>query len=244
VIHSQNPGPAGLNIWRGGAMALDVVIHHREGHNGPVTLRAENLPPGLHAAPTTINGGQTSGAFVLWADEDATEWTGAIKLFAEGQRGDQKLRREVRATTRITTDPGFSASRPVRELAAAIRETAPFSLAFEPERIEIEQGQKGEVKLKLIRRAADFKSEVNVLAVQHPGNVKMQLNRFAGDTLEMTVPIEIQNGTRPGDYTLTVVGQAQVPYAKDKEAKERPNTLVTLPARPVTVVVKEAPKKK
>ena len=59
----------------------------------------------------------------------------------------------------------------------------------------------------------------------------------AGEQTEATVTIEVQPNARPGSYTLAVVGQAQVPFNKDPKAAMKPNTLVTLPSRPVTLVV-------
>ena len=54
---------------------------------------------------------------------------------------------------------------------------------------------------------------------------------------EATVTITIQSGTAPKEYTLALLAQAQVPFNKDPAAKDRPNTLVSLPSRPVTVSV-------
>ena len=45
----------------------------------------------------------------------------------------------------------------------------------------------------------------------------------------------------PGDYTLTILGQAQVPFSKDP-MKPKANTLVTLACRPVTITVTAAAK--
>ena len=96
VIHSQNPGPGGTNLWRGGAVYLDAVIHQRDGYNGEITLTAEGLPPGVHCNPTVIHN-NSRGTIVLWADDDAADFTGPIKLIATGKRGDEILRREVRS---------------------------------------------------------------------------------------------------------------------------------------------------
>jgi hypothetical protein len=238
IIHSQNPGPGGTTIRRGGAAYLDVILQQKEGFNGPVTLTAEGLPPGLHALPTTFS--DTRGSFVLWADADAAEWTGTVKLFATGKRGDSVLRREVRPYTRVWTDQGQNSSRPTRELGLAIRDTAPFGLRFETERVEIEAGKKAELRLKLERHWPDFKSSVTVLPLTFPNSLKMTSGAIA--TTDTVVTIEAQANARPGEYTLSVLGQAQVPFSKDPKAAMKPNTLVTLPARPVTVVVTPAKK--
>ena len=53
----------------------------------------------------------------------------------------------------------------------------------------------------------------------------------------------VQAGTRPADYTLAVLGQAQVPFNKDATKPDKPNTLVSIPSRPLTITVTEPPKK-
>jgi hypothetical protein len=45
----------------------------------------------------------------------------------------------------------------------------------------------------------------------------------------------------PGEYTLSVLGQAQVRFNKDPKAAQKPNLVVALPARPVTLVVRSKP---
>ena len=222
VIHSDNPGPAGTTIWQGGARYLDVVIHQSEGFNGPITFSAEGLPPGLHSAPTTIFN-TNRGTFVFWADKDAPEWTGTVKLFATGKRGEKTIRREVRPYTKVWTDAGMNSSRPTRELALAIRPSAPFAMEFEKDVVEVAAGEKAEVKLRLTRHGADFKNEVTVLGTfvsRRIQSAQWQIRR--GVNKEITLTIDVQNGRPPGDYTLAVLGQAQVPFNKDAAAKSTP----------------------
>lgn len=239
AIHHQNPGPGGTTLRRGGAVYLDVILHPRDGFNGPVTLTAENLPPGLHARPTTLTGDR--GVFVLWADTDAPEWTGPIRLVATGKPLDTTLRRVVRPTTRIWTDTNMSASRPMRDLVIAVRESAPFALDFGVERLEVEAGQKAEVKLNLKRHWPEFKNAVTVLPLSPPPGIRTPNAEIAAAASETTVTVEVQPNARPGEYALTLLGQAQVPYSKDTAATQKPNTLVSLPSRSLTVVV--VPKK-
>jgi hypothetical protein len=241
VIHSQNPGPSGTTVRRGGAAYLDVVLHQREGFSEPITITAEGLPPGLHALPTTIRG-DNRGTFVLWADAEAPEWTGTLKLFATSKRGSETLRHEVRPYTRVWPVANVSSSRPMRDLAVAVRESAPFALSFAVERLEVQAGKKAEVKLRLERRWPDFKGNLNVLPLSLPPGVKLGSASFTADKSEVTVTLDVPAGTRPGEYTLAVLGQAQVPYSKDPKATQRPNTLVSQPSRPLTLVVLPAKK--
>ena len=241
VIHSQNPGPGGTTVWRGGAAYLDVIIHQQHGYNEPITITAEDLPAGLHVAPTAVNN-NSRGTLVLWADDDAAEFTGNIKLIATGKRGEESLRREVRSYTRVWTDAGMNSSRPTRELAIAIRNGAPYRLEWASDRLEVEAGKVAEAKLRLVRRWEDLTANVTVQPLAFPGNFQLSNAEYAGDQSELTLPITVQNGTRPGAYTLAVLGQAQTPFNKDPAATERPNTLVSLPSLPLTLLVTEAEK--
>jgi hypothetical protein len=240
AIHAQNPGPGGTTIHRGGAAYLDVVIHYQDGFNSPVTLTAEDLPKGLHAAPTVVRG-NTNATFVLWADADAPEWVEPVKLIATGKRGDTALRREVRPYTRVWNAADQNSSRPTREEVLAVRDSAPFALQFAQDRVEIEAGKKAEVTLKLERRWPDFTAGLTVQPLAAPGPIKVSDTQIAAGKNEVKIPIQVQAGTQPGEYTLVVRGQGQVPFGKDAKAAKA-NSLVTLPARPLTILVQPAKK--
>jgi hypothetical protein len=238
-IHSS-PTLASTTVWQGGAASLDVVLHHVDGGNQfPVTITAEQLPPGLHVAPTVI-GADNRGSVVFWAEEQAPPWTGAIRLWATSKHGDRELRREVRPYTRAYQQVG---SRPMREQWLALRERAPFGLRIEPERLTIEAGQKADVRLILARYWPDFTGAVNYQPLNWPGQFQLGNGTIAAGQTEASLSVTVQPGTRPGDYTLSVLGQAQVPFHKDPNEKNRPNTLVAMPARPVTITVIPAEKR-
>ncbi len=230
---------AGTTIWQGGADQLDIVIHAKDGFTDSVLITAEGLPPGLHAGPLTITNNQR-GTLVLWADDNAAPWTGPVKLFATAKVGETILRREVRAFCRVYNLVG---SRETREHVFAVRERSPFSLAMEPDRVSVQSGQKAEVKLRLVRHWPDFKNAVNYQPLNFPGQFQLGNGTIAADQTEVTLSINVQAGTRPADYTLVVLGQAQVPFNKDATKPEKPNTLVSTPSRPLTITVTEPPKK-
>lgn len=235
AMHAQNPGPGGATLWRGGATYLDIIVHQQGGYNGPVTLTAEQLPPGVHAAPTTIGAGN-SGTFVLWADENAEPFVGPIKLIATGKNSEQAFSREVRPYTRVWQQ-GDGSSRVMRDQVLAVREKAPYALKFPESKVAAVSGQKVEVKLTLERLWADFKEPLNILPLAWPGNFKTNNGQFSGDGKEITLSIEVQANTRPGEYTLAVLGQGQVPFTKEADGKNKQNTLVSLPSQPLTIVV-------
>ncbi len=243
VIHQQNPGPGGTTIRKGGAAHLDVIVHNFGGFNSPITITASKLPRGLHVAPTHINN-DTRGALVLWADKDAPDFAGPIELTATAKVGDTTLTREVRAYTRVWNSTDLNSSRPTRELVVCVAgEPAPFALAPAVERVEIEAGKKADVVVKCERLWPEFKGAVTLISLAFPSAVKMNTVTVGEGKGEATVTLDVPANARPGEYTVALTGQGQVPFAKDAKAPARPNTLVPLPSRPITLVVLPAAKK-
>lgn len=240
AMHHHNPGPGGHVLRAGSAVYFDLIIHQKDGYKEPITITAENLPAGVHFQPTSVHG--THGSFVLWADENVASYDGPIKLVATGKRGEETLVREVRSYTRIWQDNNPGSSRPARDVFLSVREAAPFGLAFASDKVAIEAGQNAEVKLFLKRLWPDFTSQVGLQPFAFPGPIKANLPQIAAGANEATVTFEVNNGTPPGDYTVTILGQAQAPFTKDP-AKDKANTLVTLPSRPITVTVTPKPAK-
>jgi hypothetical protein len=232
-VQPHNNQATAVTLGKGGAAYLDIVLHQREGEGTPVTITAEGLPPSIHFSETTIPN-DTRGKFVLWCDENAPDWTGDFKLFATYNKGDQTIRREVRNYNRVWQNNG---NRPIRQLAASIREKSPFDLVPQIEKIEIEAGQKADIKFMLKRLWPEFTGGAKLLPLEWQGNFQTSEVAMPDGATEATMTVQVQNGTQPGTYTLAAQCQAQVPYHKDPNEKNRPNTLVTLPSRPIQVVV-------
>ncbi|MFO0825005.1 MAG: pre-peptidase C-terminal domain-containing protein [Gemmataceae bacterium] len=243
VIHSQNPGPGGTTLRKGGSVYLDVMIHNTGGFGGEVKITAEGLPKGLHLAPTVINN-DTRGVLVLTADKDAPEFVGPIKLTATAKRGDEVITREVRPYSRVWNSTDLNSSRPTRKLVVAVvDENTPFALTPAVEKIEIEAGKKADLVVKCERLWPEFKGAVTLIPLSFPNPIKMNTATIAEGKTEATVTLEVQANARPGEYTIAITGQGQVPFSKDPKATTKPNTLVPLPSRTLTVVVLPAPKK-
>ena len=234
AIHRTNPNPGGLNVFKGTPTYLDIIIHQVGGFNGAVTLTAEDLPAGVRFQPTIINN-NTRGTFAIWADDDAIEATPFIRLIATGDRDGVPFRREVRPYARVWSNIG--SSRPLRKLPLAVRETGPYDLRIEPQTMNVESGKEVELKIVLRRLSPEFKNKVTVQALAFPGQFQLGNFDIEADQTETTMKIKVQPNTTPGSYTLSVLGQGQVPFSKDPKAEQHPNTLVSTPSRPVTLIV-------
>jgi len=240
VMHRQNPTPTGLTVWKGGAEYLGVVIHRRDNHRGPITLTAKNLPPGVHAAPTTIHDG-TRGTFVIWADPSAAEWIGEIQLEATGEGPDgRQIVRDVRPYTRVWQQANFNSSRPMRQLILAVGERAPFVVSVEPPEAKVAAGQKLSVAAVARRYWPDFQAPIRITPLEFENHFKLAATDIVSDRKQ--IEIQVQPNAQPGRYTMALQCQAQVPFDKNPAAEKRSNTLVTLPSLPLTIEVVEPPK--
>ncbi len=241
-IHGENPGPSGVNVWAGGAVFVDVIAHRHHGFTGQILLTAEGLPPGVHAAPTSLfNTDRTT--VVFWAEENAPVGASAVKIMATANINGQVVKHEVRSHTRVWADANPGSSQPMRELVVGVREKAPYLVKLEPDRVTVEAGKEVQVKLQVTRYWPDFKDKITVIPLAFPGPIQMPTVEIPAGANEGVIKFTVQNGTRPGDYTVSVLGQAQVPFNKDPQAKDRPNTLVSTPSVPITITVVEPPKK-
>jgi hypothetical protein len=243
AIHRQNPGPAGVNIWRGGTEWMDIVIHRTEGNRGPITLTAENLPAGVHAVPTTIQDG-SRGTFVLWSDPDAPIAVQPIALVARAKRGEEVLTRAVRPYSRVWQQANVGTSRPTRQMLIATCETAPLRVTLEPAQISVEPGKPAALKAVAKRYWPDAANEVRLAPLGFQGNFQLAETVLPAGAGEVALTINVQANTPPGDYTMAVQCQSQVPYAADPKATSKPNNLVTFASLPVTITVLPPPEKK
>jgi len=241
AIHSQNPGPGGCNLRKGGSTYLELAVHHRDGLNAPVTIAAEGLPKGVHAIPTKI-AGDTRGMLVLWADADAEDFLGPIKLIATSARPTGEVRREVRTYCRSWAQQDLNSSRPMRNLLLCVQDTAPFALTPEKDRVEIVAGGRVSIRIDLKRLWPEFKTGVTAIPLDFPGPFKMGNVTIPEGKTEATVVVEAATGSKPGEYTIALMGQGQVPFGKDqKPGAATPNTLISLPSRPILVTIVAAP---
>jgi hypothetical protein len=239
AIHGANPGPSGINVWRGGATWLDLVVHREEGYGEPISVAAHGLPLGVHAALVKIPS-DTRATFVVWADAEAPPFAGSFKLIASGTRGDATFSHEARPYTRVWTDPNMGSSRPTRELPLAVVEKAPYSLRAEPDHATAEVNSKLPLKIVADRQWPGMQGAIKVIGLGLPGGFQFSEREIAAGQNEGSFELQVGN-MRPGEYTVALLGQAQVPFTKDAAAQPA-NTLVAIPCRPIAIMVTAKPK--
>src|SRR5262249_24759312 len=101
--------------------------------------------------------------------------------------------------------------------------------------VEVQAGQKATLKLQLRRSWKEFTGRVSLLPLTPTGP---RAQAGGGPAGQGEAGITVGVNTAPGEYTWTVLGQAQAPSSRDAEATQKANTLVSPPARPITLVVR------
>jgi hypothetical protein len=259
VMPPATSRPEAAVVGQNSRQLFDVFVWRLDGFDGPVTLTAEGLPPGVTAPPQVFSGagakpGIHEGAFVVTAAPDATPWAGAIRIKGSAVIDGKTLVREARPASVSWALPQQSQTTPVivrldRELALAVREPAPFRLTADTAKIVVKQGQKAPLKLTVDRRS-DFKGAVAVqthqrINTQAYGNQQQTFLAFnnnqpltvADGKADAAAEVSVQANAPPGVYSLVLVGQSQVTGLKDATGKARPAAAVSMPAVPVTVTI-------
>lgn len=247
--------PDGATLRQGGNQAWNVFVL-RDGYNGEITLSAESLLAGLSMTPQKIGAGQKAGAFVISVAAEAPPSLGTLKIVGTANVGGKKLVREARAAS-ITWPgpPGVNnavlISRLNRELAYALRGQAPFTIAAEKTSISASVGEKISIPIKFTPIAPDFKTQIQVTALNAPTGLVSQPLVVAADKKNGTLSLDSKTPATPGMYTLVLRGQT-APPGKGPAPKgplpanvveySSPVTLIIIPKQVAKIVVEKTPK--
>lgn len=85
--------PRGLGVMPGGSATVQLIALRRHGHQEPIRVRAETLPPGLEVKEVVIGPKDQMATLTIAAAKDAAAWTGKLSLLAQTdiERKTQKM---------------------------------------------------------------------------------------------------------------------------------------------------------
>lgn len=235
--------PEGTTVLAGGQQDFTLLAIRQDGFVGDIALRVEGLPAGVTAIPQTVGADLRESHLVVSAAKDAAVWTGQIKIVGTATIDGKPVVREARSASIVwPMQPGLpfpTISRVDRNLLLAVRPGAPWSLAVTLDKPALVQGDKGTLKLKLTRISPDFKTPLTVqpIPTELPRGVTIQPGNIAANATDGTLNINVPANVQPGNYTLVLRTQTQMPYNKDPMAKQKPNTNVVLPSAPLALTI-------
>lgn len=243
VAFPETPSDPSCPVVRQGGSAFYEICLNRRDFNGPVTVEAEGLPPGLACPPVFLSPQTQTGAIVFTAAANAPEWTGAIRLKAWTVVDGQRVERAVRCAQRRWATANISTSIAVREICLAVRPGAPYALKMPDPPLTLPAGGAGEVTVTVQRHWPEFKGKVQLTGLNLPPGCNMPTTDLLADKNEVKVKLTVATNVPPGTYSLGVRGDAQVPYNRDPTATSRPNVRVADPSTAMLITV-TAPLKK
>jgi hypothetical protein len=241
VCHETPSSPSCPVVRQGGSAHFDFCVNRRN-LSGPVTIEAEGLPPGVTCPPVHVSPQTQQASVVFTAAADAPEWSGAIKLKAWAMIDGKRLERPVRCAQRRWPIDNINTSLEAREICIAVRSTAPYGVRLPTEKLTIAAGGEGEAKATVKRHWSDFKGKVQLNGLNLPPGFQFQTTDIAEGKVDATFKLKVAGNVPPGEYSVVLRGDAQVPFAADAKAGSKLTRLAD-PSTPMTVVV-TAPVKK
>ncbi len=244
VMPPDHVRPDSGNLLQGGNESFTVIAFRQDGFNGDVALSVEGLPKGVTCPPQWVGAGQRAGALVLTAAADAAPWAGEIKVKGTAVVNGQTLVREARAggiTWPVQPQQNIpTISRLDHALVLSVRAKAPFALTATIDKATLVQGSKGTLSVKVARLWPDFKQPLSATLMDPVPNVLVNNNQPVAlnpGKDEGTFPVQVNANALPGIYTFVLRATAQVPYAKDPMAKQKPPVPIVQPSTAFTITV-------
>jgi hypothetical protein len=240
------PRPDALLVPAGGRQYLDVFVSRRDGFNSPITLTAEDLPPGVTCPPQIIPPNARQAALVLEATGDANPWAGAIRVLGTATVNNKTLVREARPAS--ITWPMNQRNAPAiarldRQLVMAVGDEGPFTLSTIQPKLVARSGDPVKFRLDVAWKNGETKRAVNLHLLNQQANV-ISLN---GGTIPAGAEFaEVTITPRPsaplGEYQIVLVGKSEPVSIPDPAGgNRRINVAYRYPAPPITLTVQSAP---
>jgi hypothetical protein len=171
-----------IPVWttllrRGGFAPLKVVALRRDGFDGEIDLKIDDLPPGVSCAPGKIGKGDASAALLLAAADKADAGAAAIRVTGTATVNGGPVTRVARAATVATSEYDKTSktaevvSRRARELMVGVSaDECPLTIAATKGGGLVETyafNPKVSIPLKLTKRA-EFGGAIPLKLVGHP----------------------------------------------------------------------------
>lgn len=208
----------GIALPKGGQTAMHVSIRRTGGHNAPIELNCDALPPGVSVTPALVAPGQSEGILMFFADENAAPFSGPIQPIAKTKVAsnpanpsqlDQDVSIPIQPTSIVisaSADRGLPQSRlsNLWLLKVIEQDTAPIQVRAGDGPawvLEIPQGGAGKLPIRAVRRAGG-----EAKGIMRPQNLppKVTLGEFElpEKNPEANPEIKVAADAPVGEYTV------------------------------------------
>ncbi len=215
---NNNPAssrPIGASLMRGGTEAIHVLAIREDDFSGPIELTVDSLPAGVSCAPAQIGSGESEATLILRCADDAQPWQGPLQIVGRAVVDEQA--RLVPATAATIVWPATGSHNAIEhrsssELLVAINalDEAPLLVELgDDSLIEVAQGAKASIPIKLTRRAGG-----NVECLLRPQSLPPKTTlgeiKIAADANQGSAELNVAADAPPGDYSFWLQNEIKV----------------------------------
>lgn len=235
--------PDTLEIPKGGANYLTLFAFREAGMKSEIALKVEGLPGGVKAEPMVLHSTLKQGTFVIRAEETAPEAVFYPRVVGTAQINGKTITREaipISLTWPVQPNNNILAiTRLERGVPAHIQDKAKFNLQASIDKAKIVVGDKGTIKVLVVRKDPEMKNPIQIQPMDMPANFvnNNQVITIAANANEGTVPVTVPANFPPGVYWIVLRGQTNIPYNKDPMAKQKNPVNVVAVTSPVKLTV-------
>ena len=225
-------------LWRGGVAVLKVFALRKSGFNGAIELAADGLPADVKFLGGLIREGQATGYAAFFAEEDAKDWAGSVKL--HGKTGaparSATLQFKVANTakesvlTRLTNDLALG----------VVPADAPVTIGTENAVYDVPATGKLTIPLQ-VKRRADCTDAIKLTSLGIEGlTADIAAKAEKGDLVLDIAKLKLPAGEHP----VILQGTVKFKHKRSDDAKAAAKDVTFLVhSKPVIVRVKPAEKK-
>lgn len=247
VAADANPvNPGTIRLVPGGKQLADLVVFRRGGFTGPITIGVEGLPAGVTCESNSIPAGANTGLIVFSATDKAAVGNVNLVIKATASIDGQTVTREVRTGCLVwpnvneqNNSPGIS--RLCRAMVLSVCAGKPaFRISSVEKELKLPAGAGHNLKVKVERLWPEAKTPIIITALHLPVGVTFNNNQpltLAADKNDAEIRLQIQPNSQTKQFPLVLRAVSQVPFAKDPQAKQKPNIQIADWSSPCPVEV-------
>ncbi|MDA8744167.1 serine protease [Rubripirellula amarantea] len=228
----------------GTTIPFEVIAIRRDGFDGPIDIRLDDLPDGVRADGLRIPAGQSRGHLLITAMPDAPVGNTVATFTGEAEVDGRKITRQGRIASLAWPIKDHSSEVPSPRLMADIpvsvgeAEISPLVLAPKSDDVlEVKAGEKITVPVVHLR-AGEFSGASMLMKTMGTGFE-------SNPTFDLTIADDVTNveldlaklKTPPGDYAIAFYGGAVAKYASKQTPDKPVDTVDLFVSQPIAIRV-------
>jgi hypothetical protein len=245
------PEPVGLNLARGGRLALDLIAFRQRGFDGEIRVSANSLPTGVEFPEVWLGPGVNQALGVISVDADTPLQLTELKLKGESSSlGYRKV--QMGAIVRSGTPNGWG--RIVSQAPMAITSDAPLRItadAHEPLKHQLygtlkprhSPGGAVDVAVTIERRNKGHQYPVKLIAAGLPELIVNQTSTIPADQFKGFLSFYLPPNLPIGRYSFVVEAETTIPTNDPKKPEKTVvySNPVNIDVQPAAFVVEAEP---